>query len=306
MTDSRFLPLRRLPALLALTCAAGVFFGVASVPAGEKNFASDVKGQRVFTCGHSFHVFMPAILKDMAAKAGIKDHVQVGMSPIGGSRVIQHWQLAEKDDKYKAKETLRAGKADVLTLAPIYLPDDGIEKFVTLAFDNNPNVRVTVQEFWLPYDEYDTKNPLKGRKVDHNAPTGADLRKAHEPYFASIDEQVRELNKKLGKQVVYVVPSGQAVIALREKIIAGEAPGLKTQSDLFTDDIGHVKSPVQVLATYCHFAVIYRRTPVGLAVPAGLGKGPDAEKLNRLLQELAWDAVTHHPLSGVKASSRTN
>lgn len=28
--------------------------------------------------------------------------------------------------------------------------------------------------------------------------------------------------------------------------------------------------------------------------------GDDEEKLNRLLQELAWDAVTRHPLSGVR------
>src|SRR4051812_4729085 len=48
-------------------------------------------GQRVFCCGHSFHVFVPPILKDMAEGAGIKGHVTVGMSAIGGSRVIQHW-----------------------------------------------------------------------------------------------------------------------------------------------------------------------------------------------------------------------
>ena len=91
----------------------------------------------------------------------------------------------------------------------------------------------------------------------------------------------------------------EEMIALREKIIAGEAPGLKEQSDLFTDAIGHVKAPAMVLNTYCHYAVIYRKSPVGLPMPAVL-KGSD-EKLNRLLQELAWDAVTHHPLSGVKA-----
>jgi len=28
--------------------------------------------------------------------------------------------------------------------------------------------------------------------------------------------------------------------------------------------------------------------------------GDQEEKLNRLLQELAWDAVTQHPLSGVR------
>jgi hypothetical protein len=37
---------------------------------------------------------------------------------------------------------------------------------------------------------------------------------------------------------------------------------------------------------------------VGLPLPKILASHPDA-KLNRLLQELAWDAVKHHPLSGV-------
>src|SRR5207248_7409279 len=124
---------------------------------------------------------------------------------------------------------------------------------------------------------------LKGRKVDHDAPTGESLRKLHEPYFKSIDEYVRELNKKLGKDVVRVVPVGQAVIALREKILAGQAPGLKKQNDLFTDAIGHAKAPLQALAAYCHFAVIYQRSPVGLPVPAVLAKSksPDNEELNR-------------------------
>jgi hypothetical protein len=62
--------------------------------------------------------------------------------------------------------------------------------------------------------------------VDHNATTGESLRKAHAPYFKSIEEHVKELNKKYDTNAVSVVPVGQAVIALREKIIAGQAPGL--------------------------------------------------------------------------------
>src|SRR5262245_28364901 len=177
-----------------------------------------VKGQRVFSAGHSFHVFVPQILEDMAAKAGIDDHVQLGLSAIGGSRVIQHWDVP--DDKNKAKEALRAGTVDVLTLSPIHLPDDGIEKFAKLAREHNPKVRVTLQEFWLPFDIYDTTFTQRPKQVDHNAPTGESLRKLHEPYFKRMDEHVRELNKKLGGEVLFVVPVGQAVIALREKIIA--------------------------------------------------------------------------------------
>jgi hypothetical protein len=263
------------------------------------------RGQRVFTCGHSFHAFIPGILADMAKGAGIKDHKIAGLSGIGGSRVIQHWDVAE--EKNKAKAALREGKVDVLTLSPIHLPDDGIEKFATLALEHNPKVRITVQEFWLPFDIYDTTFKKRPKTVDHDAPTGADLRKLHEPYFKSMDDHVRGLNKKLGKEAVFVVPVGQAVIALREKILAGDVPGLKKQSDLFTDAIGHPKPPLQALVAYCHFAVIYRRTPVGLPVPFVLtrAKNPDwGEKLTRVLQELAWDAVTHHPLSGVKATAK--
>jgi len=51
--------------------------------------------------------------------------------------------------------------------------------------------------------------------------------------------------------------------------------------------------------------VIYGRSPVGLPMPNAIAKLPDAEKLNRMLQEIAWDAVTQHPLSGIKAPAAT-
>jgi hypothetical protein len=262
------------------------------------------KGQRVFSCGHSFHFFVPAVLAEMAKSTGIKDHVQVGLSAIGGSRVIQHWDV--EDSKNKAKEALKAGKVDVLTLSPIHLPDDGIEKFVKLALEHNPDVRILVQENWLPFDIYDPTFTKRPAKVDHNAATVEGLRTLHEPYYKSIDDHVLELNKKFGKTAVFVVPVGQAVSALRAKIIAGEAPGLKVQEDLFSDAIGHAKPPLMALAGYCYFAEIYRENPVGLRVPPFLAKTktPEIEKLNRLLQELAWNAVVKHPLTGVKGDSK--
>jgi hypothetical protein len=277
---------------------AGLALALGLVSLARAQEPAAPKGQRVLSAGHSFHVFMPSILRDIVQAADIKDHVKVDLQSIGGSRVIQHWDLA--DEKNKVKPALRAGKVDVLTLSPIYLPDEGIANFAKLALEHNPAVRVTIQEFWLPYDVYDLSR--KKVEVDRNALGGEELRKRHEPYFKSIDDHVRELNQTLGKPVLAVVPVGQAVIALREKVIAGQAPGVKAQDELFTDAIGHVRAPVQVLTAYCHFAVIYRKSPVGLPVPAALAKAklPDEDKLNRLLQELAWDAALNHPLSGVR------
>jgi hypothetical protein len=44
---------------------------------------------------------------------------------------------------------------------------------------------------------------------------------------------------------------------------------------------------------------MYRRDPTGLPVVSPLAKLPRAEAMNRLLQSIAWNAVTDYPLSGV-------
>jgi hypothetical protein len=289
--------------LLALCAAIVPILALVTTSVAQEKLA-----QRVYTCGHSFHVWVPGIVADLAKKQNIPGHVQLGLSSIGGSRVIQHWAKGDDKDSITVKDVLKTGKVDVLTLSPIFLPDDGIENFTKLALEHNKEIRVVVQPIWLRWDIYEptTKKPAK---VDHNAITGEELRKRHAVYFKEMDEHIRALNKKHGKTVLYIVPAPQAVIALREKIIAGQAPGLKSQEDLFTDELGHGKPPLQALVAYCNYAVIYRRSPVGLPTPAvlkGSKLGDQEEKLNRMLQELAWVAVTQHPLSGVKLNQGEN
>lgn len=285
---------------VALLCASlGGPVLSAEPPVKQENVAA--KGLRVFTCGHSFHVWVAPILVELAKGAGITDHEMTGRSSIGGSTVLKHWDVPEETNL--AKKALREGRVDVLTLSPIWLPDAGIENFATLAVKHSPTIRITVQEYWLPNDEYVPVYPLQTRKkVDHNATALPALREAHQRYFHDIEEHTKALNQKLGRDAIVIVPVGQAVLALREKILAGQAPGIATQAELFRDSWGHVNPPVMALSAYCHYAVIYQRSPVGLPRPAVLSKNPAwDDKLNRLLQELAWEAVTAHPMSGVRA-----
>lgn len=259
-------------------------------------------GLRVFTCGHSFHAtVIPDLVSEIAASAGIKGHTIVGVSMLGGSRAIRHFEVP--DAKNQAKAALTEGKVDVLTLSCMERPDDGISSFAKLAMEHNPNVRVTVQELWIPEDHwpFDAAHRINTSRETFNSSTIEDLRKTHEPYFKVMEDYVTTLNRSFGKQVVFIVPDAQATLALRERIIAGTAPSLKKQAELFADAWGHPKEPLRLLSSYCHFAVMYRRSPVGLPIPpSSLKKGIKDEALNRLLQELAWDAVIHHPLSGVK------
>ena len=192
-----------------------------------------------------------------------------------------------------------------MILSPIWLPDEAIEQFVKLGIEHNPALRITVQEYWMPNDEYNPVYPLDTKKkLDHNAADLSKLREATMRYAKDIEDFVRGINQRLGKDSVVIVPVGMAAVTLREKIVKGEAPGLKTQAELFRDNWGHALIPLQFLSSYCHFAVIYRRSPVGLPVPLAFKtlkdvSEEDKAKLNKLLQEIAWDTVSHHPMAGV-------
>src|SRR6478736_1032210 len=59
------------------------------------------EGLRVFTCGHSFHVWVAKMVAELAEKAGIKNHRVAGISSIGGSRVLQHWDVPEEKNAAK-------------------------------------------------------------------------------------------------------------------------------------------------------------------------------------------------------------
>lgn len=240
------------------------------------------KGVHMATTGHSLHLFVPGMVVHTCNLAGIKDHVHVRGAPV---------------------DAFSAGKrVDVLTTSPFsnpLAPDKRFNELVERALKHNPRMRILAQVSWLNFDA-----PRRPKApVDRGAATGESLRAAHAPYLKNVRDQVEALNKQYGKRAIYLVPVAQATIALREKIIAGAAPGLKSQADLFRDDLGHATPPLMVLTGYCNWAVIYRRSPVGLPLHPGLrsAKGAPAwdERLDRLLQQLAWDAVLQEPLSGV-------
>jgi len=258
---------------------------------------------RVFVCAHSFMIFTAKMLPPMAQSAGVP-FASAGQQMLGGSRVLQHWNLP--DEKNVAKSALREGRVDVLTLSPhMLLPDEGIDNFTKLGLEKNPNLRVLVQASWPGFDGEMPGTFHNERRNDATVASLETLRAGlRERWLNALETQVRGLNKTVGREAVHIVPVGDAVFALRELIAKGTAPGLTKQTDLFRDDIGHPQSPLAELVTYCHFAAITRRNPAGLPVPAELRNTPHSEELNRVLQKLAWDAVTAYPMSGVKAAER--
>jgi hypothetical protein len=274
--------------------AAGLIAGLFSYLAPSHRAAADPPaGLRVFYTGHSFHMFVPPRVEQLVHAAGIQGHQLVGTQGIGGSRVIQHWDLA--DDRNKAKPALAAGNVDVFTMAAhVTIPDEGITKFTELGLQHNPKLRLLVQASWFPFDVPDAEKRIRNN-AQRDEMQIEDLRAAVDHWRKQLEAQADDLNRQHNRTAVFIVPVGDAVIQLRALVVAGQFPGIKTQSELFTDPIGHAGPHVQALAAYCNFAAIYRISPEGLAAPTS---GLD-EQQRSILQKLAWDTVSTYPHAGI-------
>jgi predicted peptidase len=282
-------------------------------PAGGEKPA----GLRVFYASHSLMWDMPPVLAQQAEAYGIKGHTIAGHQRIGISRTLQHWNLA--DAKNQAKKALTEGKVDVFVTSCLVHPDEGITNFVKLGLEHNPNMKFLMQISWpgLGYTDNDQFN-AKGKggfKKGGMFRTPADNRPPEELArinaidIKNAEAQARMLNEQFGKgkTVVFLVPTAQAHNALRTLIFKKEMPGMTDQQEVFIDPIGHPTAPVIALNAYLHFAVLYNRSPVGLPMP-GILKNANRpqwdEKMNRRLQELAWELVTSYPPSGVTAQAK--
>lgn len=288
---------------------ASVFFSMNAIAA--LNASGSLLGDstlhqnmRVFVTAHSFHIFVADRLGPLAKAAGLRLHEPVGRQMIGSSSVKQHWDLP--DENNPAKAALMAGEVDVLTMSPNWMvPDEAIEFFTDLGLKHNPRMRVLVQVSWSAYDHHESGSPNeweKSQMIENNEERDArsleGLRAANANIMGIVQKQVADLNARYGREVIHIVPVGNAVIRLRELVVDGKVPGIKKQSELFSDPIGHGKAPVLALAAYCNFACLYRRSPEGLD-DGNLELEQIHPDLQAFLQKIAWETVSAYPESGV-------
>jgi hypothetical protein len=195
-------------------------------------------------------------------------------------------------------------------MSPMDMPDQGVENFVMLGIQNKPEMRFFVQNNWAGFNNDGQKARqsmqlmMSGQLKTWDQSTEEDLKTLNTECENAFEAQVKQINERLGRQVIFIIPTSQANTVLRTAIIRKEFPGLEKQSQLFADQIGHPTPVLWTLNSYIHFATIYGKSPVGLPAPAMLKRANNPkfdEDFNKRLQELAWKTVTEYPLSGVKA-----
>lgn len=287
---------------------------------------SIAQGQKIVMATHSFNVFIgptrsreptgasnPGPLAALAAERGKVGHETLAVQMIGGSTPMQHWNQGGGDDsKNIAKAALKKGGVDVFTMSPnARIPEEGIDLFGDLVIQTNPNARILVQHSWSAWDGHGLTPSVGGTgrpnfsNEDHDKADLATLDgwlaslAAKGGYLERLRAQLAGINQRAGKPIAYVVPSAVAAYTLRKEIIKGTVPGIRLQSEIFRDGMGHPATPLANVVTYTWFAVMYRESPVGLKALID-PNDPTSAARERLLQQIAWNAAVAEPMSGVK------
>lgn len=267
---------------------------------------------RVYHLGHSLvGRDMPAMLAQLAGAENEHAHAsQLGW----GTSLREHWDpdlpingFAQENDHPRfrpAREAIGSGQYDAVILTEMVELRDAIRyhdsaaylsRWAGLARDAGPDTQVYLYETWHRLD--DAQGWLE--RLD------ADLTRYWEDGVLLPDLVVSGPERP-----VRVIPAGQVMAKfVRAVEAAGGVDNIADRYALFArqadgkQDMIHFSDLGAYLVALTHYAVLYRRSPVGL--PHRLlradGSAADAPGLGaaRLMQETVWQVVTGYAKTGV-------
>jgi len=237
-------------------------------------------GLRVMFNGNSWFIFVPWGVADLVKAAEIQGHKEV--------------RAAKPNDI----SLIEAGEVDVYAHGVHWwmeVPWVGgfAEKIVGMGLKANRNFRAYYHAAWLVGDA--RAKDIK-TTADYNDSKLADVQAALDKTRKGVEAIVDKLNEKFGKRVVFLVPVGDATLKLRAMVLEGNYPGVAKQSELWSDAMPHAGVHVMALSGYCHFAAIYRTSPVGLKIDRFKEL---TDEQHAILQRIAWETVSKYPYAGV-------
>ena len=246
-------------------------------PLPEAKVVTPPKGQRILYGGDSWHRFMPDFMGRIGKAGDIKD---------------QSVRWSGKSDA----ELLEKGEVDVVSWgrpgwSSHQLPEFLKQNVIENGLKGNPSFRLYVQMAWTVHDGLGKSFTSKD---DYDQSKLADVQAVLDRERVKVEKIADEINKKHARQVMFLVPLGDATTKLRAMIVEGKFPGVTKQSAIFSDAMPHAGAIAAELAAYCNYAAIYRMSPVGLQIKDGV---PEAQRV--ILQKLAWETVSKYPYAGV-------
>ena len=243
----------------------------------EADAPAPPKGQRILYGGDSWHRFMPDFMGRIGKAGDIKD---------------QSVRWSGKSDA----ELLEKGEVDVVSWgrpgwSSHQLPEFLKQNVIENGLKGNPSFRLYVQMAWTVHDGLGKSFTSKD---DYDQSKLADVQAVLDRERVKVEKIADEINKKHARQVMFLVPLGDATTKLRAMIVEGKFPGVTKQSAIFSDAMPHAGAIAAELAAYCNYAAIYRTSPVGLQIKDGV---PEEQRV--ILQRIAWETVSKYPHAGI-------
>ncbi|MCH2094780.1 MAG: hypothetical protein MK160_06640 [Rhodobacteraceae bacterium] len=268
----------------------------------------------VYYLGHSL---IGRDIPSMVAQLAGHDYaVQLGW----GTALKAHWEPAEPINGFEqenahphfreAREALESGDYGAFVLTEMVEIEAAIDYFdapfylhqwARLARDNAPGMRIYLYETWHRLD--DPQGWMARLKADTQRYwENALLRPA--------------MNYRDGVKPIYVIPGGQVLARFIQEVEARGGIGtIQTREDLFSRtndgslDTIHLNDLGNYLIALTHYAVLYHRSPEGLAFDLKRSDGhsavsPGAEAA-QLMQRIVWEIVTSYPKTGVRQSLKS-
>ena len=270
------------------------------------------KKLEVYHLGHSLvGRTMPLMLQQLAG-SGHHFRSQIGW----GTSLKEHWEpdlevngFDEENDHenyLNVSEAIWEARFDAFVLTEMVEIKDAIkyydsarylQKFVEEIVRHQPEARIYLYESWH-------------RVTDHEGWIHR-LDKDFNDYWLGriVDSAHRRMKLK---NTIHVIPVGQVMSAFFKKVDRlGGVEGIGKPEDIFKrnadgslDDI-HVNDIGSYLTALVHYAVLYQRSPVGLAYQLKNETGANAmivsKEAARLMQEITWRVVSQHYRTGIVA-----
>ena len=250
---------------------------------------------------------MPRMVQAAAAAGGgtATVHAQI----INGAPLVYNWQNGAGAQGVNARDVLPSGFYDVVVMTEAVPLTNHltwsntstyVRNYYDLAVSNNPDARVYIYESWHSI----------------NSGLGIDIpwdNEDHIPWRQRLENDivrwqgiVDDVNATLapGQPEIMLIPAGQAMALLHDRIEAGQVPGLTSIRDIFSDDI-HLNHLGNYFLTMVQYATIYGDDPANLPQTLAGITGTGNAALADALQDIAWTVVSTYDGSGVTGGGAT-
>lgn len=186
---------------------------------------------------------------------------------------------------------------DILSLQPFdrQLPSDTnyASRYIGISLPHNSNMQVYIYSRW-PRQSNFSPDYDGVWNMTYSGGWGAQLESRD--FFEKVLLALRPVwTNQLGKTIL-MVPVGDTLYNLNQKIKAAQVPGFHSITQLYSDGI-HFNDTGAYLVGCVYYSTMFKESPVGLpSSPYGLSQ---STPIVGIIQTTAWETVLGHPYSGV-------